>query len=54
MSEIEIKKYQMCITINTVESCMGIPDYMITEERSIASLHDEHLSMMSELKLHDQ
>ena len=36
----------MCITINTVQLCMDIPDCVRAEEIRTATLDDEHLGIM--------
>ena len=41
----------MCITINPTDSCTGIPDCMIAEGLRIATLDDEHLSILLDLIL---
>ena len=42
----------MCITINTIESCMDIPACMTTEEIKMATLDDEHLVLLLKLICH--
>ena len=42
----------MCITINTLESCLDIPDGMTREEIRLATPDDEHLGMLSEYIMH--
>ena len=39
-------------TINTIESCTDIPDYMRGEEIRMVTLEDEHFSALAELVLH--
>ena len=38
----------MCITTNTMKSCVDIPEGMMEEERRLAMLDDEHIGMPSE------
>ena len=42
----------MYTSINTIESCMDIPDYMRAEEIKEVTLEDEHLSLLTEIILH--
>ena len=42
----------MHISINLIETCRGIPDYMTVEEIWLATINDEHISVLSNYKLH--
>ena len=42
----------MCSTINTIESCMDIPDCMTEKEMRTAKVDNEHIGILAELVLH--
>ena len=42
----------MCIIINIIESCMGIPHCMTAEEVRVALLDNDHIGIMSEHEFH--